>query len=89
MSFPLNSNQPYIKDTGERSTLGAELSSGGGGGTSELPEYSVLNAGQVLTVGSDGKLKWAAPATSGNRYINANVNSVKIDAVSNVQEVTS
>ena len=55
--FPLNSNQAYIKDTGERTTLGDVIGSGGGG-SSELPEYSTSNAGQVLIVDDDGELTW-------------------------------
>ena len=56
MSFPLNSNQAYIKDTGERTTLGAVV----GGGGSDLPEYSEADAGKVLTVDSSGDLEFAA-----------------------------
>ena len=62
MSFPLNNNDPYIKSTGERSTLGAELAKGG---TSELPEYGLVDAGKVLTVGDDGKLEWDTKGTGG------------------------
>lgn len=47
MSFPLNSKQPYVKDTGERSTLGAELSAGGGGGSYTLPTASSETKGGV------------------------------------------
>lgn len=50
MSFPLNSNDPYIKPTGERSTLGAEIGSGGGGGGGSFtPDYEndVLIIGEV------------------------------------------
>ena len=62
MSFPLNNNDPYIKSTGERSTLGAELAKGG---TSELPEYGLVDAGKVLTVGDDGELEWDTKGTGG------------------------
>lgn len=62
MSFPLNSNDAYIKTTGERTTLGAAL---GSGGTSELPEYSESDAGKVLTVGDDGELEWNEPEEGG------------------------
>lgn len=58
MSFPLNSNQAYIKDTGERTTLGAIVGSGGG---SDLPEYSAADAGKVLTVDVSGALTWSTP----------------------------
>lgn len=66
MSFPLNNNDPYIKSTGERSTLGAELAKGG---TSELPEYDSTDAGKVLTVGDDGELEWDTKGTGGGDKI--------------------
>lgn len=88
MGFPLNSNDPYIKDTGERTTLGAALGSGGGG-SSELPEYGIADAGKVLTVDNEGDLTWSTPAASGNRYVNTNVDSITINATSTVEEVTS
>lgn len=65
MSFPLNSNETYIKDTGERSTLGKELTSS----TYTLPTASsevkggvkigtgLTMTGEVLSVAStSGKL---------------------------------
>ena len=55
--FPLKANDPYIKATGERSTLGSELG-GGGSDTPELPEYSIADAGKVLEVDNDGDLEW-------------------------------
>ena len=58
MSFPLNSNQAYIKNTGERTTLGAAIGAGGSTPTSELPEYSEADAGKVLKVANDGTLEW-------------------------------
>lgn len=89
MGFPLSSNDPYIKDTGERSTLGKVIGSGGGGGTSELPEYSIADAGKVLTVNNSGSLVWATPAASGNRYAAANINAPVPGVTSNVTEVTT
>ena len=88
MGFPLNSNDPYIKDTGERSTLGAVIGSGGGG-SSELPEYSIADAGKVLTVDDSGDLEWVTPATpsEGNRYAAANINAPALGVTSNVTEV--
>lgn len=60
--FPLNSNQAYIKETGERSTLGEAL---GEGGSSVLPEYDSGDAGKVLTVNDDGELEWNEPEEGG------------------------
>lgn len=61
--FPLNSNTPYIKDTGERARLGQIV--GGGADTPELPDYSVSDAGKVLTVGEDGSLEWDTKGSGG------------------------
>ena len=47
MGTPLNNNDPYIKSTGERSTLGAELAAGGGGGSYTLPTASAETKGGV------------------------------------------
>lgn len=76
--FPLNSNMPYIKDTGERDKLGNVI--GSGGGSSDLPEYSIADAGKVLGVDEDGDLAWVT-VSGGNqfsfapsRYENWNVN---------------
>ena len=55
--FPLKANDPYIKETGERSTLGSVVG-GGGSDTPELPDYSIADAGKVLKVGDDGSLEW-------------------------------
>ena len=60
--FPLNSNMPYVKDTGERDRLGNVIGSGGG---SELPAYTIADAGKILAVDDTGKLAWVdAPAGS-------------------------
>lgn len=69
--FPLNYNQVYIKSTGERTTLGKAIDDGGG--SSEIPEYSTANAGQVLTVDDSGDLKWAE-VTSGSGYVKSATN---------------
>lgn len=53
--FPLKANEPYIKETGERSTLGAMLGEGGG---SDLPEYTEADAGKYLGVDEEGSLEW-------------------------------
>lgn len=83
--FPLNSNQAYIKETGERSTLGAMI--GSGGGSSELPEYSAANAGQVLTVNDDGELAWGE--VKGGGYVKANIAILTTTPTPNAQEVTA
>lgn len=54
--FPLNSNMPYIKETGERDKLGNVIGSGGGG--SELPSHTIADAGKVLGVDDEGNLVW-------------------------------
>lgn len=56
--FPLKANEPYIKETGERSTLGAEL---GAGGSSSLPIASASTLGGVkigsgINVAEDGTI---------------------------------
>lgn len=61
--FPINANDPYIKESGERSTLGAAIESSGGGG-SDIPDYDVGDAGKVLGVDSEGELQWE-PLPSG------------------------
>lgn len=63
--FPLNSNMPYIKDNGERDKLGNVIREGGGG-SSDLPEYDIGDAGKALTVGEDGELEWGTIDGFGN-----------------------
>ena len=74
--FPLNSNTPYIKDTGERARLGSVVG-GGGSDTPELPDYSISDAGKVLGVNDDGTLAWVIVSGSsfgrGVSKINGNV----------------
>ena len=85
--FPLNSNQAYIKKTGERTTLGAVIG-GGGGGSSELPEYSAANAGQVLTVNVEGKLTWAE-VQGGATFTRASNNGPALIITPSAKEVTT
>lgn len=57
--FPLTANEPYIKETGERSTLGAELGSGGGGGSLPIASASTLGGvkiGSGINVTEDGTI---------------------------------
>ena len=65
--FPLKANDPYIKATGERSTLGSVVG-GGGSDTPELPDYGIADAGKVLTVGEDGSLEWDTSGAGGGEY---------------------
>lgn len=65
--FPLKANDPYIKATGERSTLGSVVG-GGGSDTPELPEYSIADAGKVLKVADDGTLEWDESGAGGGEY---------------------
>lgn len=68
--FPIKSSDAYIKENGKRSTIGAELGTGGGGGGgSDLPEYSISDAGKVLTVGDDGELEWHETGGAGGVYV--------------------
>lgn len=56
--FPLNSNNPYIKDTGERTTLGAVIGSGGGGGDEPYtPDYE----NDRLIIGRHGLYDYYVP----------------------------
>ena len=81
---PLNSNNPYIKDTGERTTLGKVIGSGGGG-SSELPEYDITDAGKVLMVDNTGFLEWGSVSSGTNQFDFArstkNVSDITSDAM--------
>ena len=63
--FPLNSNTPYIEDSGKRARLGDVL---GGGSGSELPEYSEADAGKVLAVDDTGDLEWATVSVGNTNF---------------------
>lgn len=59
--FPLTANEPYIKKTGERSTLGTMLENSGGGGSYVLPPATASRLGGVkigsgMNVTEDGTI---------------------------------
>lgn len=54
--FPIPWNKAVRKKDGNLVTL--EEFAGGGGGGSELPEYSEADAGKVLGVDENGDLAW-------------------------------
>ena len=84
--FPLNSNLPYIKDTGERTTLGKVI---GSGGSSELPSYTVANAGEVLGVNNEGALEWVTVSVSGGARYAATKTNVGIELPTSSSEEVS
>ena len=66
--FPTNWNDPYRKKDG--TLVNMEELGDGGGGASELPDYSQADAGKVLTVGEDGELEWnEAGAGGGDAFL--------------------
>lgn len=81
--FPLNSNTPYVKDTGERARLGQIV---GGSDTQELPDYGIADAGKVLTVGEDGSLEWNEKGAGGGDAF-LNYDFTKMGTRSNVRYV--
>lgn len=86
--FPLNSNQAYIKETGERSTLGAVIRSGGSG-SSELPEYGIADAGKVLMVDNTGNLVWGTVSGGGSNFTRGNIHVTARSASVSAKEVTT
>lgn len=59
--FPLTANEPYIKETGERSTLGDMFENSGGGGGYVLPSATASRLGGVkigsgVNVAEDGTI---------------------------------
>lgn len=57
--FPLTANETYIKETGERSTLGDMLGSGGGGGSLPVATANILGGvkiGSGINVTEDGTI---------------------------------
>ena len=86
--FPLNSNLPYIKDDGTRDKLGNVIGSGGGGGGSELPDYSETDAGKVLKVDNEGLLEWGELPAGTKIYVKA-YNNITFDKAFNLASFSS
>ena len=80
--FPLSSNDPYIKDNGERDRLGNVI---GSGGSSGLPAHTIADAGKVLTVADDNTLSWETVSGGINQFEFANspksVSSIQSKAI--------
>lgn len=66
--FPKKDSDAYIKSTGERSTLGQMIGSGGG---SDIPSHTIADAGKVLGVLEDGTLGWVAVSGGSTRFTKA------------------
>ena len=65
--FPMTWNFPFRKKNGD--VVNIEDAMSGGGGGSELPEYSVADAGKVLKVADDGSLEWDEVGGAGGVYV--------------------
>lgn len=83
--FPKKDSDAYIKSTGERSTLGQMIGSGGG---SDLPPHSAADAGKVLAVTDTGALAWST-VSGGNSFANARNNSSLLNITTNGEEITT
>ena len=86
--FPKKASDAYIKSTGERSTLGTVIGSGGGGG-SDLPPHSAADAGKVLAVTDTGALAWSTVSGGSNSFSKARTNSSSLNITTNGEEVES
>lgn len=64
--FPIPWNKAYRKKDGSLVNIDDAMSGGGGG--SELPEYSEADAGKVLGVNDSGELEWATVSSSDSHY---------------------
>lgn len=62
--FPIPWNKAYRKKDG--TVVNIEDVTGGGGGSSELPEYTAADAGKVLGVTEEGTLAWVEVSGGGN-----------------------
>ena len=62
--FPIPWNKAYRKKDG--TVVNIEDVTGGGGGGSELPEYTSAAAGKVLGVTEEGTLAWVEVSGGGN-----------------------
>lgn len=54
--FPINFNDPYLKEDGSIVPISEVI--GGGGGGSELPPHTVADAGKVLSIDENNNLVW-------------------------------
>lgn len=64
--FPIPWNKAYRKKDG--TLVNMEDVTGGGGGGSELPDYSAEDAGKVLGVTEEGELAWVE--VTGGGFVN-------------------
>lgn len=62
--FPIPWNRAFRKKDG---TL-VNMEDMGGGGSSDIPEYSEADAGKVLAVNDSGELEWATVSSSDSHY---------------------
>lgn len=86
--FPKKDSDPYIKSTGERSTLGQMIGSGGGGG-SDIPSHTIADAGKVLMVDDSNNLVWGSVPGGSNAFSIARNSSSVIAPDTNAEEVTT
>lgn len=67
--FPIPWNKEYRKKDGTLVNIDDAMTGGGGG--SELPEYSAADAGKVLGVDENGDLAWVTVSGGNSRFSNA------------------
>lgn len=72
--FPIPWNKAFRKKDG--TVVNIEDAMGGGGGSSELPDYSAEDAGKVLGVTEEGQLAWVEVTGGGNFRNLINVSSL-------------
>lgn len=84
--FPLRWNFPFRKKDGTMVNLEDAM---GGGGSSELPEYSAEDAGKVLTVTEEGELAWGIVSGGSSHYTVSTTNSVSELPTTDAEEVTT
>lgn len=85
--FPIPWNKEYRKKDGTLVNIDDAMSGGGGG--SELPEYSAADAGKVLGVTDEGTLAWVTVSSGVNSFSNARNNSSSLNITTNGEEITT